>query len=138
MSTSMPHLPFALLLAAALGVALSGCAGQADYPVFDREQTADDLLPHGATIDTEIYDLSSTRAAGSADDAEFFLVKNADMDAGPCLVIVAAGEAAVGCAGSGLVLEYGGVKAALAPKGEPAGEYKGWTRVSDYVTVQDR
>jgi hypothetical protein len=137
MSTSMLRLPPLVMLAAVLGVALSGCAGSADFPAFDRERTADDELPDGATIDTELYDLSSTRDAGSTDDADFFLVKSEQLDAGPCLVIVADGEAAVGCAGSGLVLEFGGVKAALAPKGDPVGEYKGWTRISDYVAVED-
>jgi hypothetical protein len=139
MSTSMPRLPFALLLAAVLGVALPGCAGQADYPAFDREQTADDLLPQDFPIETDEFDLSTTRYVGSHEDIDYFLIKAEDgADAGgPCLVVIAPAGPVIGCGGTPLTVGSAGNEASLAPAGTPAGESTGWTRLSENVVVRD-
>ena len=143
MSTSMLRLPSALLLAAALGVALSGCAG-ASYPVFEQEQTADDLLPTDFPVETDEYDLSTTRHVGSHEGVEYFLVKRNDNETGgaPCVVVVGDDPygSIIGCSGGDgrvTVGPGGGSQAALAPAGEAVGEAEGWTRVGDYIAVRD-
>lgn len=141
MSTSMHRLPSIVLLAAALGLALSGCAGASDFPAYDREQTADDELPAGFDVELDEFDPASTRSAGSHEGVDYFLIKAAggvDMGA-PCLVMVAEDlSGAIGCGGDGRAsLRSGATEAAMAPAGEPAGDPTGWTRISENVAVRD-
>ena len=140
MSTSKLRLPSLLMLAAALGVALSGCAGSA-YPAFDREQTAADQLPDDLTVETDGYDLSTTRFAGTHEGVDYFIVKAKDeADAGgPCVVILEPVGAVIGCGtGTGpLTVSSVGHTAAIAAVGVPAGEAEGWTRISENVVVRD-
>jgi len=139
MSTSMPRLRSLVLLAAVLGVALTGCAGQAAYPDFDREQTADDRLPDDFPVETDEFDLSTTRYVGSHEDIDYFLIKPEDgADAvGPCLVVIAPTGPVIGCGGKPLTVGSEGNEASLAPAGMPAGEAEGWTRLSENVVVRD-
>ena len=140
MSTSKRHLPSLLTLAAALGVALSGCAGSA-YPAFDRDQTVADELPDDLTVETDGYDLSTTRFAGTHEGVDYFIVKARDeADAGgPCVVILEPVGAVIGCGtGTGpLTVSSVGHSAVFSIAGAPAGEAEGWTRISENVVVRD-
>jgi len=138
MPTSKLRLPSLLMLAAALGVALTGCAGSA-YPAFDRDQTAADELPDDLTVETDGYDLSTTRFAGTHEGVDYFIVKARDeADAGgPCVVILDPVGAVIGCGAGPLTVSSVGHTAAIAAVGVPAGEAEGWTRISENVVVRD-
>jgi len=138
MPTSKLRLPSLLMLAAALGVALSGCAGSA-YPAFDREQTAADQLPDDLTVETDGYDLSTTRFVGTHEGVDYFIVMaEEEADAGgPCLAILDPVGAVIGCGAGPLTVSSVGHTAAIAAVGVPAGEAEGWTRISENVVVRD-
>jgi hypothetical protein len=138
MPTSKLRLPSLLVLVAALGVALSGCAGS-EYPAFDHEQTAEDELPADFSVPLDEYDLSTLRSAGTHEDVDYFIIRMKDeADAGgPCLVIDDPVGAVIGCGLGPLTVNSVGHAAVLAAAGVPAGEAKGWTRISENVTVRD-
>jgi len=136
MSTSMLRLPPLVMLAAVLGLLLSGCA---DYPSFEREQTSDDQLPDDAGLELDDFDLSTLRFEGSHEGVDYFLVEATDeMTAGgPCLIIDDPAGAVIGCGQGPLTVTSAAHAAAVAPVGVPAGEAEGWTRISENVAVRD-
>jgi hypothetical protein len=131
------------VLAMVCGASLTGCITATSdpsngYPIFEREQTAEDHLPDSFDeLSLEEYDLESSRYSGSHEDVDYYLIRMNDSNerTGFCLAIAAEVNPMIGCGGSGGGSIGGsGVRTAeFMP--EPAVSTEGWVSVSDNVRV---
>ena len=137
-----------ITLALVCGASLTACLGPgggvsvdepSGYPIFDRDQTPDDILPSDFDeIDLSEFDESSSRYSGTHDDVDYFLLRGLDSpDSSYCLATAAGEGSQIACSGpQGLTSNsYLTVEAPMMP--EPAISADGWMSISDNVRVKD-
>jgi len=128
------------LLAATFAL-LSGCAPSTEFAIFEREQTANDVLPDSFSgLELSEDSLESSRLSGTYGDLTIYLVRGGDAPGGlaPCLAIDAASGPGVFCGGiDGEVSTRfpGGTVIELVGDREP--EDAGWTSVGPNVRARD-
>ncbi|WP_166878843.1 hypothetical protein [Salinibacterium sp. ZJ450] len=123
--------------ALALLTVITGCTASGGYPIFDREQTAEDELPAVFDkMDLGEYDVASSRFSATHEGVDYYLIKEVDAAGRPteCVAIADPEWPVIGCGAYSVVSGIGVDEVQLVPA--PAQDDDEWTAISDNVRVK--
>ncbi|WP_167047576.1 hypothetical protein [Salinibacterium sp. ZJ454] len=124
------------VVALALLTVVTGCTASRGYPIFDREQTAEDEL--SAVFDKlelDEFAAATSRFSATHDGVDYYLIKRAGEAAGAECVAIADPEwPLIGCGDFAVVSGQGVGATQIVPA--PAQDDEEWTAISDNVRVR--